>query len=866
VRLPWPSLVGWGLAGVLAAVCLRAVLADRLAGLVTVLPRPASTVTVPRITPTEVLAGAHRGIAVRLVDQLPTARLDVPLLSDRYVRSLLGLHWRRQKAPFVGPTGELGRLVQQVGLVRAHRLDADRPDHLGAKEIERRQTFGLEEGSIDQREAILAPAPATLGFSISLPKSSVLRFAPAVVGEGEVEFEVAFQSPHGRRVLWSTKLRGPSRRWRDVEVVLPEGEDATGELSLVTRCDQESPVLAFWGTPSIWAPKVSRLPYNIVWVVVDAMRPDAIASLHHPDTDGPIERAPIAPLDAWLPRMPEVAPNLDRLGDSGFVFDRAWSTAMWTRPATVAFLTGMRPARFGLPTLDLEVSPQVEQRFYARRPPLFALSFRSAGADTAAIVNNMYLCGYYGVGVDTGFERLIDHRYQAKDTGYILEDTKLFLDEHKDGRFALFVNLGAPHAPYVPPEDDLAPIERAPVRPGNKMVRRYLGEIHKDDGAIGQIAKKLEELGIWDQTVVVVTADHGETMSEAHDVIAVDVAGGVHSGRFTHLSTMWEEASRVPLLMHLPPGIAKANRSHGWVQTTDILPTLLELSGLAVPDGLDGRSLVPELRGESRPNRPVIVEGRAARSLMEGDYRLVMRDPEARRLRDAMGITEKAVELYNLAQDPGERRDIARSDPERVAAMQKRFEELRRSQVPCAGGETGYETLHLRFATAGRARHLEGVIEILGATGKDDQALLQVIPVGLLTAVVDGDGIRAKVDCQTSARRVVGFDLHVPKGLRVKWTFLLDGQPWPDERVFVGSMGLAWPGLGRGLVSDPSLGALLSSAMAHVVPEQELGLFVSRDEKGDDVDVSRSDQARAEARRAMQAWGYARRTDTQGPP
>ncbi len=788
------------------------------------------------------------------MDRLGEAEISVPALDELRVRNLLHGYWRKMRSPFIGPSGNIGRLVQQIGLSATTTARvADKKSTDGRWHADPR-LWGLDEGTYDQREALLAPAPSRVSWRINLPESSVFETAPAAFGgEGEVTFEVAIIEAGARHLVGQRKL-SQSRRWNDWRIDLSKFHGDVS-LELTTGAARETP-LAAWGSPIVLAPNASRLRYNTVFIVVDAMRGDALSAMHDAAEDASINHATNPPFDAWLPRMPEVAPNLDRLAARGVTFARAWTAAMWTRPATLAMLSGMRPHRLGLPVLELEPRPQEVRSFYDKHPPLWPLLMRAQGAVTRAIINNMYLCGYVGVGVDTGFEAMTDHRYQTRDTERITEDSITWLKSHRDERFTLFINYVSPHAPYVPEPEYLQPIDSAPTRPENKHVRRYLAEIRKDDAGIGRVLEQLDNLGLTSKTAIVVTADHGETMSEAHDWIAVDVAKGVPSGRFTHLSTMWDEAARVPLLFSLPGRITEHRRLSDDVQTTDIVPTLLELLGVALPSEMDGKSLVPVLDGKSLHPRPVIVEGRGAESIRDGDWRLIVRSPVARRIRKGKAEFEKSVELYNMKDDPGERRDVSYAYRDVVSRLQSELSHQLASSKPSAVTNAALTTgiVRIRFATAGRAANVRGSLKLVGdgnLTVKAEGFAATMTPVGQN---------EYRIMAQSKPDSTIGFNLLLePADTDISWQWWIDGAPWPTNAFFAGPLGVVAPKIAGGLRAADS-DELVAFELPYVSATREFGLFVARDMRTEST-TNLSESAQVEAQQAMQAWGYIRKPE-----
>jgi len=851
----WHGLGAIALAILLTAPGAILLMKERARQLRTVLPLARAELreaSVPELN----LPNGPRAIVQRLVDELDRAELEVPRLHDPYVGSMLDRIWRRNHSAFIGSRGSRAALSFQLALTRAVKLEKGSRGRTAVdpKGLRDSRTFGLTEGTIDQREVLFAPPPARFRFT-ELGRASSLRFAPAVLGEGRVRFEVALQKQGERHSLWSAELEGPTERFVDQELELPVVA-STDVLELVTEYVDPG-TLAFFGSPELLAARPAPIPYNVVLIVVDAMRPDAIASFHEPSLDARMQSAPVEPLDAWLPRMPEVAPNLDRLAEEGVVFTRAWTAAMWTRPATLALLTGQLPVRLGLPVREFEISAAAERNYYRNPPPLLPRILRAQGLSTIAIVNNMYLSGYYGVGVDTGFERLRDHRYLIRDTAAILKDVEEALARHRRERFFMFVNLNSPHAPYHPPTAELSAIEGAAVRPQNRTIVRYLAEIRKDDRAIGAIIERLAELELLEQTLIVVTADHGETLSEAHDAVAVDVAQGVHSGRYTHLSTMWEETARIPILLRAPPALGLRGRSAARVQLTDIMPTLLELEGLPVPAGLDGRSLVRALRETEHTDRPLLVEGRGASSLMNERFHLISRRPVARRLRTAKGLLEKDHELYDLDHDPGERCDLARLEPERVAALGAMLERLRSVPVETAPPDSVSPLrLTLRFVSGGRALPLEGVLR--GAL--EGVEVLSAEPGKFRVSRGPGE---LRIEGLTGAEPV-GFELLVPEPALLSWSFAIGQSPIQPHQVHGGSLGFVCPALAAGPAGESRCPSALEGTLPHLVANKEVGLFVVASSGSVAApEPQRSAEAEAEARRAMQAWGYAKNTDTE---
>jgi arylsulfatase A-like enzyme len=320
---------------------------------------------------------------------------------------------------------------------------------------------------------------------------------------------------------------------------------------------------------------------------------------------------------------------------------------------------------------------------------------------------------------------------------YAVRDASRFLERQRSGPrpFGLWVRLHGPHDPWVVPapydtmyrpadlplppyragEYDSKPVTQKRVWQGTGadqltdeqlkvILAHYLGLISYSDMLVGRLLDKLSALGLDDDTVVVYTADHGDTM-------------GLHR-IFTKGFACYEPAVRIPLILRAPGTLGRGVHVDGPVSNVDFLPTMLELMGLPGESGLHGRSLAPAWRGDDRRGRDEIFAGEG----YEGFDRIVM-------LRTAQWklarYDEGGGELYDLQQDRYELRNLyhepkyagivrrltrqledwdlryphatlrlspetERSDPERARRIREAFEAWRKkSRTPSASASDG---------------------------------------------------------------------------------------------------------------------------------------------------------------------------------
>jgi arylsulfatase A-like enzyme len=862
--------------------------------------------------------------SVRLVEIARDARFEMPRADA--ARVVVKAHWRQQRPPFFPLTGDSARFVTNIAL-RTSTTETQWAMPLskdGKAWTPDARVWNMNEGSFDQREAILSPTPGTATFRVNVPQGAKLTFAEGTVNATEdgTAFIVSVIDARGVTHEAYRHVLPPSgaRRWTDASCDLSAyaGQDVQLRLATETAHATEedrraaprprepavpasaysgpgngrpsldggvvredtlatpSLPVALWGNPTILARTKPRAAYNVLWVVVDALRPDVIASFHDDAEDAAKQSAPWPPLEALLPKIVGLTPEIDDLAKRGARFTNAYSAGSWTRPGTLAMLSGARSSELGIDTTAWMLMPADVTRFYGSDPPLLSLVLRKLGVTTRAFVNNYFMVGYAPVGIEMGFERVDDHRYRTRDTLEITQDATQWMRENKDTRFFAFVNYNSPHEPYEPPAKHLERVPPPPVGPKDKIARLYMAEAAKDDEAIGVLMRTLDETGLRDRTIVVITADHGETMSSVHagtsglDKMPI---------RYHHAVSNFEETTKVPIVVVLP-GVVPAGRDvRARARSIDIAPTVLDLLGSDPHAHMTGKSLLPLVKGDD-DGRVVVSEGRGSKAIISGRWRLLMREGAAKIVIQGDKTRETEFELYDLVEDPGERRDLASRRPEILAEMKARLDAALKN-VPVAGGAAPAPafapaapvaatpspvapadaekppTLHLRFAGGRESRRISGTITIGDAKTKAKSSDVQPIELGREAFKVSAG--RVEIALRTSPTMPVGFDIVVdPPGTPVSWELWLDDKPWPDEAIFGGPFGLLSPVLKRGVVSDEGRALAQSSAMPTIDPHRDEGLFVTRDRRGD-ADVARdsTDEGAEEMARLLKEWGYA---------
>jgi arylsulfatase A-like enzyme len=337
-------------------------------------------------------------------------------------------------------------------------------------------------------------------------------------------------------------------------------------------------------------------------------------------------------------------PALDRLAARGTRFETAIAHAPLTAPSHASILTGLTPVRHGV---------RDNGAFVLAEQITLASTFRAAGYSTAAFVSGFPLDRRFGfaAGFQTYDDRLPDiaeagraayTERRADDTtaralAWLGATASTPSTSRGSEPWFLWIHYFDPHAAYDPPQ---------PWK--SRMPSPYDGEIAFVDDQIGRVLGRLSENGSTSKTIVAVTADHGESLGE--------------HGEETHGVFIYDATLRVPLIM-AGPGISKGIVATVVSRGVDVMPTLLDLAGLPVPERLDGRTLQTALEG-----RPMDDDGAYIESLLpERQFGWA----PLRGFRDARWkyIDLPEPELYDLLHDAGELKNRAADAPRRAEAL-----------------------------------------------------------------------------------------------------------------------------------------------------------------------------------------------------
>jgi len=441
-------------------------------------------------------------------------------------------------------------------------------------------------------------------------------------------------------------------------------------LALLLACDPQpaatpappKPVVA--EAPKPQGPPAVQGEPNVILIIVDSLRWDATG---------------LSGSKAGL------TPNIDKFGAGATVFTQATAAAPWTVPATLSIFTGRFPSSHGMvnklaqgtgdpadgATVEASLSPDV---------PTWPESLIAKGYTAAAFTGGAGVSGRFGY--NRGYSvYLDDSKFAGMD--YSLPPALAWLDQNKDSRFFLFVHGYDVHGQH--PLVDQTPRAAVPdyqgaldggieeqaklremglaaiVNPGDParleglspedirfLKAVYDAKVKEADARVGKLLDHLATTGLLDKSVVIVAADHGEEFME--------------HGYIDHGATVCEHQTHVPLIIRFP-GDPTPRTITTPVRTLDIFPTAFDYLGVKGPEGAQGKSLLPLLRGEGG-DYPIF---------SESDYRLFVHLRAYRKgdQKFVLDLEDSEKRLYNLKSDPGETADTSAAEARAAYEMEQ---------------------------------------------------------------------------------------------------------------------------------------------------------------------------------------------------
>jgi arylsulfatase A-like enzyme len=435
-----------------------------------------------------------------------------------------------------------------------------------------------------------------------------------------------------------------------------------------------------------------RSPYPVLWLA-------ALAACGAGSGDGRPRNAILISIDTLRPdhlgcygHARGTSPTLDALAAAGVRFEDVTAAAPWTLPSHATMLTGLYPSHHGVKHHETRLADGIVT---------LAEEFAAQGFETLAVVNSHNL-GAPAFRLDQGFAHfryIVEteddtQRVRVYNSGDTIVATakELLRARAEDRPFFLFLHFYDVHTDFTPRQEFkrrfVGPYagrltgttdQLSRVRNGEETLsaadlvwlrEMYDAEIAQLDELLGRFLAWLDEEGLRDETLFVVTSDHGEEYQEHGSVL--------------HGRTQYQEVLRIPLIVRgpgIPGGTVVTTPVHG----VDVAPTILGAMGLAASVPHDGLDLAPLWSGGALPERLFFAEA-DHNNRIEGEFVVDIKKMVRRGSTKLLFDTHSGrAELYDLATDPGERTDVAPERPELVRELQGALERFRAGAIEGEG-------------------------------------------------------------------------------------------------------------------------------------------------------------------------------------
>lgn len=552
--------------------------------------------------------------AIDLTDEWQTYR--VPVKADKAPQA----GWRELGFLFGRSCGETRAELDWVWL--SAEVDAEPP-----KIVDLKQTLTIGD---KPARALPAPTPRTYAWYLMVPEEAELvfdygssapgtKFVVRVRADGEPAktlFDEAADSEWKEGAVKLDEFAGKAVRL-ELETTGEAGDTGWGEVALMVPLSE--------------APKPAassdRPPKNVVMIVIDTVRADVFEPYGG-------EGSPVK------------TPAFDDLTKTSTYFSAAYDNENWTKPSIATILSGLYPTTHDTKKDDSTLPDEVE---------ILPERLKKEGFQTASFIANGYVSEKYNFTQGWDFHRNYIRESRNSSAENVYDDAIEWLDEHEKEPYFLYIQTIDPHVPYrtrdrhteayLPPEKssigstvggrELAELSKKDLSENDLawVIAMYRGEVSYHDEHMGRFIGELEKRGHLEDTLIVITNDHGEELKE--------------HGRMGHGHSLYDEVVRAPLLFRYPGRFPAQHQIDEPVESVDIVPTVLDVLRLDGNEDLEGFSLMPLVEGDplQRPFYAVSEFLYGQRSVRIGPYKLIRSG-------------SKYLGLFDVSNDPTEQKDL----------------------------------------------------------------------------------------------------------------------------------------------------------------------------------------------------------------
>ena len=491
--------------------------------------------------------------------------------------------------------------------------------------------------------ALAAATPQTYTFRVDLPDDKPklgLAWGSKSAGARFVITAVSDQTKK-KTLLDETVSADKASAWNDSVLDLSDFAGQVVEFDLTATGDWKDGQFAAWGEPSIYSPhfkddsKPASSPEtpakNLVFYLIDTLRYDKFSFYNS--------------------KTRVKTPNIDAFAADATIFDNAYDNENWTKPSTATILTGLYP--------ETHDAKQDSSKL-PRNARMVSEQLKSNGFKTAAFLANGYVSDVFGF--NKGWDHYTNYirEKRSTDANHVVDEALEWIGKNKGDRFFAYLHTIDPHVPYSPPKEFREMYYKGsydgPIRPnatGDQLAeiktdkmkvtardKRYLealydGEITFNDREFGRLIQGLKDAGLYEDTIVIIVADHGEEFWD--------------HGKVGHGHSLYEEMIHSPMILRYPKKAARGRRIPHVVAMVDVVPTLLDLLGVEKHDDLEGVSFADTLDGDGDPHPRLAVSDFLYRkkSVRAGRYKWI--------------TIGRHGDLYDVVDDPQEKKDVIKT-------------------------------------------------------------------------------------------------------------------------------------------------------------------------------------------------------------
>lgn len=432
------------------------------------------------------------------------------------------------------------------------------------------------------RRALNAPTARTYSFYLHIPEKAELVFDHASSVEGtEFAVQIATDGEEPQEVF---KEKATSQ-WTEGSVDLKPWATKAVRIDLTTSGEAGD---TGWGEVDIMIPELPKerdiedpdaKPKNLVYILIDTQRADAFEPIGG-------EGSPVK------------TPTFDALAKDGVAFTQAYNQENWTKPSVATILSGLYPVSHDTSGEEETVPEAVE---------MLAEILQKQGMSTGAFIANGYISRDFGF--NQGWDYYTNFLREKKNhtAKSVYREAMQWVEENHKKPFFLYVQTIDPHVAWSVPKKytdlyyegeykgqigpSMSGREQADLSGSDTLTdddikwihALYNGEVTYQDEYMGGLMKKLEELGVMDDTLIVISTDHGEELQE--------------HGQMGHRHTLYNELIRSPLVMRYPKRLPPNTQIDDIVELVDMAPTILDVMGFDPSKDHEGLSLVPLIEG-----------------------------------------------------------------------------------------------------------------------------------------------------------------------------------------------------------------------------------------------------------------------------